>query len=225
MKLSHLAVALIGLALLASPAYAQSESEPVMCPRGPLELNITAPLPEGWSSAAVSVQLDASEVRSDGDAVVLLCLYAPSGEIAREMPDVFEDCAPAPGGFACTPIEPSRLVARGPATLAVRAGFDLDTGTQQADRRLNDVWFTGTTEGRPVLEAFNNTTFSVVPPNRPARLRVCEEGRYELTRVVVDADVPVGGSVCYQTDEGRFGMFTVVRGDEQQLRIRFRTIR
>jgi hypothetical protein len=141
------------------------------------------------------------------------------------VPEEFEDCAPAPGGFACTPIEPGRLVARGRAILAERAGFDLDSGSEQADRRLNDLWFTGTTEGNPVIEAFNNTTFSIVPPDRPGRLATCQEGRYDLTRIAIGLDVPVGGHVCYQTDEGRFGIFNVVRSEQTEVRLRFRTIR
>jgi hypothetical protein len=225
MKLRHLAAFFVAIASFASPAWAQGEAETIACPDQGVEVNITAGLPEGWSSAAVGVRLTASEVRAEGDAVALVCLYDPAGAIAQEMPEQFEDCAPAPGGFECTAIEPGRLVARGRAILPERAGFDLDTGTEQVDRRLNDIWFTGTAEGNPVLETFNNTTFSVVPADRPARLITCQEGRYDLTRVAIGLDVPVGGAVCYQTDEGRFGMFNVVRSNETEVRLRFRTIR
>lgn len=222
MKTSIAITAAASFLCLASAAHAQS----ISCPVEALELSVTTELPQPWIPAPpVRGTLTASEIRTEGETVTLVCVYGEAGAVSREMPEEFEECAPAPGGFACTPVMPAQLIARGRATLAVRAGFDFDTGTEQADRRLNDLWFTGTTTGQPVLEAFNNTMFWAVPPDRPGRLNVCQDGSYEAARVIIGADVEVGGSVCYQTEEGRFGIFNIVRADQNQLRIRFRTLR
>jgi hypothetical protein len=214
--------------LAAGAAQAQNgdEAETVACPVESLTAEITTDLPEGWSSSTspVTARLEASEVEADGDALLLVCRYGAAGTIAMQMPERFEDCAPVAGGFSCTEPQNERFAARGRATLAARHGLDLDTGREQQDRRLNDVWFTATSGGQPVLEAFNNTTFSVVPRDQPGNLRSCQSGQYDVQRLVVGRSVGVGQSVCFQTEQGRFGLFRILEADQSVVDLRFRTL-
>ena len=222
-----LAAALTALSCLAAgAARAQDEAETIECPVESLTAEITTELPEGWSSSTspVTARLEASEVEADGDALRLVCRYGAAGTIAMTMPERFEDCAPVAGGFSCTEPQNARFAARGRATLEVRHGFDLDTGREQRDRRLNDLWFTATSGGLPVLEAFNNATFSVVPRDQPGNLRSCQSGEYDVQRLVVGRSVGIGQSVCFQTEQGSFGLFRIMAAGANAVEMRFRTL-
>lgn len=210
--------------LAAGTAEAQrAQTETVRCPVESLTSGITTKLPEGWTGQPVTGRLENTVVRAQGDALDLVCRYGAAGAISLRMPARYETCAPASGGFTCALLRDGRFAARGVATVARRHGFDLDTGKEQADRRLNDIWFTGLAGGMPVIESFNNTTFYVLPLDRPDVIRSCQEGEYEPLQLAVGRNVEIGQSVCYQTEQGRFGLLTIRDAGQTALDIQYRT--
>lgn len=210
--------------LAAGSAEAQrAQTETVRCPVESLTAGITTKLPEGWTGQPVTGRLESTVVRTQKDSLDLVCRYGAAGTISLRMPARYETCAPASGGFVCALRREERFAARGTAILERQRGFDLDTGKEQADRRLNDIWFTGLAGGMPVLESFNNSTFHVIPADRPDTFRSCQEGEFDAARIVVGRDVGIGQSVCYQTEQGRFGLLTIRDASRASLDMRFRT--
>jgi hypothetical protein len=209
MRLSHIfsTSLLVGLALASLASVASAAS--ISCPTQQVRREVTTNLPNGWWNTPLISNLSDTRVIEIGGRKSLQCLYGPNGAggaIQRYAPDN-QICTATPGGFNCLPIilDLNPVHSQGILSVPQTYLFDLD---QSAVRQPGaDVWFQAETHDRLYLVPRNGAKIGVLAGSAGTYNR-CRNARKSTARLSM-WDLPVGTKVCYQTSEGRIGVFRI----------------
>lgn len=184
----------------------------ITCPTQQVRREVTTSLPNGWWNTPLVSNLSDTRVIEIAGRKALQCLYGPNGAggaIQRYAPDN-QACSATAGGFNCLPIiseiQPLHPVhSQGILSVPQTYLFDLD---QSAVRQPGaDVWFQAETHDRLYLVPRNGAKIGILAGGNANHNR-CRAARKSTARISM-WDLPVGTKVCYQTSEGRIGVFRI----------------
>jgi hypothetical protein len=228
------AVASACLAMWVSTAQAQQEDQPapdVRCPVASLMSADTTKVPKEWQRAARKGNLGRTLVENRGGNANLVCTYGVAGNLSQEMPEIYESCSPVEGGFECQRRTRERVfLSRGDITLTPGRGADLDRGRLVTGVTESDLAFAGfsgylgSAGPSAILESFNDTRFGRAP-NNSTNPRDCARAELRTNRLTVGVDLKRGETMCYRTNQGRFGMLSIQGVEGFTVQIRQRTLR
>ncbi|MBX7247968.1 MAG: hypothetical protein K1X35_02840 [Caulobacteraceae bacterium] len=212
----------------------------IECPLTQVRREITTPLPEGWWNTPSVDYLTGTEIQTIGGRRTLVCKYGQSGQIMRLEPRR-RDCVARRGGFDCRrerpgfpggpgwpgnpgPFPPSQGGVFNQGELELRQTYQVDFDQGRVGGAGADLWFHALTPLDLYLEPVNGARLGWLGSS--AGRQDCRDVTLSTDRISLGR-LNIGTTLCYRTNEGRFGQFRVTgfsqQGGSRAIRLEYST--